>query len=145
MAVKLLNRIREVTGSIYIERWLQIDAGTDVLYGNSTLSPSLSGDLNRIDTLSDSLTSGSTWYGGSDPGEYDAGESNKAWYGQVIRVPFKVVVPAARWESFHSAIQAFVESAFPDELILEANQRGNRPKPDDVNSPAKYVIWAIEY
>jgi len=144
--LRTIGRLREVTGSLYIERWLQIDAGTTQIYGNS--ASSLVGDLNVLDALADSRTvssSGRLWYGAANPGEYDAGESNKAWYGQVVRVPFKIVQASAQWEALYLEMKSFVETAFPGELVLESNQRFDRPKPDDVNSPAKYVIWAIEY
>jgi hypothetical protein len=138
-------RTREVTGALYLERWIQIDAGTDQIYGTDTSS----GDLNSLDSQADTLTSASSgrmWYGAASPGEYDAGESNAAWYGQVVRVPFRRLQGSAEWHTLKAEILAFVEAAFPQELILEANRRFDRPPvSDDVSAPAKYVIWTIEY
>lgn len=136
--LKTTGRTREVTGCIYLERWIQIDAGTDPIYS----------DLNVIDALADSLTAsfgGRMWYGGASPGEYDAGESNAAWYGQVIRVPFRRNQPSGEWHSLKADALGFVEEAFPGEWILEANRRFDRPPVGDVTNPAKYVIWTIEY
>lgn len=139
--LKSVGRSRIVTGSLYLERWIQIDAGTDIIYGTT-------GDLNRLDALADSSTSagsGAVWYGAPSPGEYDAGESNPAWYGQAFRIPFRRVQPSGDWPDLKSDLQAFVEAAFPGELIMEANRRMERPQPGDVSNPAKYVLWTIEY
>lgn len=137
-----VGRLREVRGSIYIERWLQMDAGIQTIIYGST------GDLNRIDALADSLTaasSGRLHYGGSSPGEYDNGEANSAWYGQAIRVPFFRLQATQEWHLLEAAARAFVEAAFPGELIGDAGRRFDRPPLQTPENPAKYVLWQIEY
>lgn len=137
MAVELktAGRTREVNGCIYLERWIQIDAGSSQIYA----------DLNTLDALCDSSTSGSCWYGAPSPGEYDAGDSNAAWFGQAIRVPFKRLQPSGQWAALKEAALAFVEAAFPGELVYELNRRFERPPVGDVTNPAKYIQWMIEY
>lgn len=147
---RTVGRLREVRGSIYMERWLQMDAGIQtVIYGPT-------GDLNRIDALADSLTAasaadpdlskrGRVWYGGSSPGEYDNGESDPAWYGQAIRVAFYRLQAAQDWHLLEAALRAFVEAAFPGELIGDAGRRFDRPSIQTPEDPARYVLWQIEY
>lgn len=136
--IKSVGRSRIITGSLYMERWIQIDAGTDIIYGAT-------GDLNRLDALADSSITGSMWYGAPSPGEYDAGESNQAWYGQAFRIPFRRIQASGEWDNLETALQVFVEAAFPGELVVEANRRAERPQPGDLSDPAKYVLWTIEY
>jgi len=151
MAVRLIGggRTREVTGSIYIERWIQIDSALTQIYGDPDASPPLLGDLNTLDALADSTTSssgGRLWLGGASPAEYDPGITDKAWYGQAIRIEFKRLQSSGDWTALQAAAKSLVETAFPGELIYEANRRFNRPLPsDDPANPAKYVIWVVEY
>lgn len=138
---RTVNRTREVRGSIYIERWIQMDAGLSTIYGSS-------GDLNRLDALADSQTadsSGRRQYGGASPGETDNGESNSAWYGQAIRIPFYFLQATQEWHLLEAELRAFVDAAFPNELIQEAGRRSDRPPLQTPEDPAKYVLWMIEY
>lgn len=157
MTVQLYGRgrTREINGSVYIERWIQMDSATDQIYGNSNLVPPLPGDLNILDSLVDARTLASgapgaplpqIYYESPSPGEYDPGITDKAWYGQAIRIRFKHVQLSGQWETLRTEAKSLVETAFPNELIYEANRRFNRPQPsDDPANPAKYVIWVIEY
>lgn len=151
MSVQLIGvgRTREVTGSIYIERWVQIDSALTQIYGDPNATPPVLGDLNTLDALADTLTAagqGRIWFGGASPHEYDPGITDKAWYGLAIRVEFKRLQASGDWTALEATAKSMVETAFPNELIYEANRRFNRPLPsDDPANPAKYVIWVVEY
>lgn len=134
------GRTRFVEGRLYLERWIQIDAGTDQIFA----------DLNALDALADSRTAaggGVIWYDAPSPGEYDAGQSIKTWYGQAIRLPFHINQASGAWVAFKAELQSFVETAFPGEIILEANRRlEDKPAPTTPpDAPAKFLLWAVEY
>lgn len=148
MSVEVYNngRSREVKGSLYIERWVQMNAGIGTVGAGIIYGPT--GDLNRIDALSDSLTAaspGRMWFKGSSPGESDNGESNSAWFGLAIRVPFTRTQTTQQWHTLEAELRAFVEAAFPNELIQEAGRELDRPELQTPEDPAKYVLWMIEY
>lgn len=143
--LKTVGRTREITGVLYMVRWLQVDSGTDQIFGNADAS--LAGDLNTLDALADSRTaasSGRMWYGGAEPGAKDDGETDPAWFGREIRVPFRRLQGSAEWHLLRNELQSFMEAAFPGEIILEDNRRMERPQPVDISTPAKYVVWSIE-
>lgn len=147
MSVQTHNqgRTADISASIYLVRWLQVDAGTDQIYGTS----STTGDLNVLAQVAKDRSGRSgdvtTWFKNPSPGQEDDGETNAAWYGREIRVPFTRTQPYNDWHTFDADMTAFVEAAFPGELIVKANRRMERPLPGDVSAPAKYVIWTIEY
>lgn len=144
------GRTRHVKGSLYLERWFQLNTGTELLYGDTDLG--LTGDLNTLDLAADSATlnpvpgSKIVWWGGASPGDwgYDR-ETEPSWYGQIIRVPFLRVQPTADWKAMFDEMQAFVVGAFPSELVIGPNRRLVRPDSSDVGVPAKYWMWTIEY
>jgi hypothetical protein len=154
MPVSLLgrSRTREVVGNLYLERWIQIDAGTSQIYAPTT------GDLNILDLLTDSRTDASAndpdpalrgrrWYGAPTPGASDPGHTIQTWYGLAIRVPFKFIQTSGEWGNLKAELQSFVETAFPGEIIMEANRR-LESKPDPTTPPdlpAKFWLWDIEH
>jgi hypothetical protein len=134
-----------ISGSIYLEYWVQADAGPDLIYGTSTTTGALNILGARARTSTGQAGGISTFYKNPDPGEYDNGESNPAWYGQAIRVPFTRTQPYDQWHTLRTDAEAFIESCFPDHLIFGINRRGERPQPGDIGNPAKYVLWTLEY
>lgn len=164
MPVSLLGRARtrEVTGNLYLERWIQIDAGTGWIYGellnNGQPDPATVGDLNILDLLADSRTSASAtdsnpdkrgrhWYGAPAPGASDPGRTFPTWYGLAIRIPFKFIQASGEWGALKAELLGFIEEAFPSEIIMEENRRLEK-KPDPTTAPdppAKFWLWGIDH
>lgn len=144
--IKAVNRTHTVKANLYIEYWVQIDAGLDTLYGQ-TEDDGFLNTLGRVAAnRTRNLSDGTIYYGGTDPGEYDAGESNAAWYGQSVRIPFtRSGLPPTGWHTLLTEMRDFLTEAFPDEIVLEPNRRLERPAPGDISAPVSFIIWTIEY
>lgn len=141
------SRTAIISGSIYLEYWVQSDAGPDPIYGTSSSTGALNILSEKAKQATGQTAGGTitTFFKNPSPGEYDNGESNPAWYGQAIRVPFSRTQPHDQWHTLRTDAEAFIESCFPDHLIFGINRRGERPQPSDIGNPAKYVLWTIEY
>ena len=138
------GRTREVRGSLYLERWIEFNTGTDLVY-------SATGDLNTLDSRADTLTTGTMWYGAPSPGDdgYDK-DDGPTWYGLVIRIPFKRLQASGTWHTLKEELKGFIEGAFPGEMVIQMisgpNRRFERPLPsNDIDNPAKFWLWSIEY
>ena len=138
VGVPSAGRTRQLSASVYIERWVQVDIGPLIIYGED-------GDLNRLDQTADTMTTNQINFKAPQPGECDAGETNPAWFGQVIRVPFVAVQPSGAWHLLISTLESFMATAFPDDAAPMMNQRIKLPATGTVESPAKFVSWLIEY
>lgn len=139
-----VGRTREVRGSLYLERWIEVNTGTDLIYSSS-------GDLNTLDARADSLTTSRMWYGAPSPGDdgYDK-DAGPSWYGLIIRIPFKRLQAAGEWDDLLAELRAFIEGAFTAEaaaqMVSGPNRRFERPLPsNDIDNPSKFWLWSIEY
>lgn len=150
--VKSVGRTRIVHAHIYLEFWVQIDAGTLLIYGDGdSTNGTTRGYLDILDAQCDTLTrtsAGKVWYGAPEPDLCDPGETNKAWFGQAVWIEFNRTQASGEWHTLAADIRSFVETAFPGELIFESwqNRRFERPAPTtDPDPPARYILWMIDY
>lgn len=144
VTLKTAGRTREISGSLYLERWVEVNTGTDLIYDSD-------GDLNTLDARADSLITPRMWYGAPSPGDdgYDK-DDGPSWYGLIIRVPFKRLQAPGQWHTLLDELRTFIEGAFPGEAVTQMiegpNRRFERPLPsNDIDNPSKFWLWSVEY
>lgn len=136
--LRTVGRSRFLLNIIHIERWIQKNGGVEVIFGES-------GDMNRIDAVSDAQTADGWWF--HAPSLDESGwDPTDTWFGQLITVKFKSPgLASGQWHTVYAKIKEFVETAFPGEVIFEGNMKVTRPVPGDaVTNPSRFVCWLLE-